>query len=141
VTRFFDTSALAKRYISEPGTPMVRATLRAHTVVVARVTYAELAASVARAARLAVITEAQRDAILGRLTLDFSRLQVIELRASMLAGIPELVVHHPLRGYDAIQLATALHVQASGNSVEFWTTDETLRVAAIAEGLRVVVPQ
>jgi predicted nucleic acid-binding protein len=141
VTRFFDTSALAKRYMSEPGTPMVRATLRAQTVVVARVTYAELAASVARAARMAVITEAQRDAILGRLTLDFSRLQVIELRASMLTVIPELVVHHPLRGYDAVQLATALHVQASGNAVEFWTTDETLRVAAIAEGLRVVVPQ
>jgi predicted nucleic acid-binding protein len=141
VTRFFDTSALAKRYISEPGTAMVRATLRAQTVAVARVTYAELAASVARAARMAAITQAQRDAILDRLTLDFSRLQVIELRASMLTVIPELVVHHPLRGYDAVQLATALHVQASGNPVEFWTTDETLRVAAIAEGLRVVVPQ
>jgi predicted nucleic acid-binding protein len=141
VTRFFDTSALAKRYLSEPGTPMVRATLRVHTVVVARVTFAELAASVARAARMAAITEAQRDAILARVTLDFSRLQVIELRASMLAGIPELVVRHPLRGYDAIQLATALHVHASGTSVEFWTTDEALRAAAIAEGLRVVVPQ
>jgi predicted nucleic acid-binding protein len=92
---------------------MVRATLRAHPVVVARVTFAELAASVARAARMAAITDAQRDAILGRLTHDFSRLQVIELRASMLTVIPELVVHHPLRGYDAIQLATALHVQAS----------------------------
>jgi hypothetical protein len=32
-------------------------------------------------------------------------------------------------------------VHASGTSVEFWTTDETLRAAAIAEGLRVVVPQ
>jgi predicted nucleic acid-binding protein len=141
VTRFFDTSALAKRYISEPGTAMVRATLRVQTVVVARITYAELAASVARAARMAAITQAQRDAILDRLTLDFARLQVIELRASMLTVIPELVVHHPLRGYDAVQLATALHVQASGNPVEFWTTDETLRVAAIAEGLRVVVPR
>lgn len=90
MTRFFDTSALAKRYMSEPGTPMVRATLRAHAVVVARVTFAELAASVARAARMAVITAAQRDAILARVTLDFSRLQIVELRASMLAGIPEL---------------------------------------------------
>ena len=60
---------------------------------------------------------------------------------SMLAIVPDLVVRHPLRGYDAVQLATALHVQASGTSVEFWSTDETLRVAALAEGLRVVVPQ
>jgi uncharacterized protein len=114
VTRFFDTSALAKGYMSEPGTTMVRATLRAHAAVVARVTYAELAAAVARASRMGAITEAQRDAVLARLTLDFSRLQVIELRASMLAIVPELVVRHPLRGYDAIQLATALHVRASG---------------------------
>jgi predicted nucleic acid-binding protein len=141
VTRFFDTSALAKRYVFEPGTAMVRATLRSHAAVVARITYAELAAAVARASRMGAITEAQRDAILARLTLDFSRLQVIELRASMLAIVPELVVRHPLRGYDAVQLATALHVRASGTSVELWSTDETLRVAALAEGLRVIVPQ
>jgi hypothetical protein len=77
-------------------------------------------------------TDAQRDAFLARLTLDFSRSQVIELRASMLAIVPELVVRHPLRGYDAVQLAAALHVRASGNSVELWSTDETLRVAALA---------
>ncbi len=77
-------------------------------------------------------TDAQRDAVLARLTLDFSRSQVIELRASMLAIVPELVVRHPLRGYDAVQLAAALHVRASGNSVELWSTDETLRVAALA---------
>src|ERR1019366_7112711 len=90
--------------------------------------YAELAAAVARASRVGAVTEAQRDAILARLTLDFPRLQVIELRASMLAIVPELVVRHPLRGYDAVQLATALHVQSSGTSVAFWSTDETLRV-------------
>jgi hypothetical protein len=59
----------------------------------------------------------------------------------MLAVVPELVVRHPLRGYDAIQLATALHVQAAGTPVEFWSTDEALGVAALAEGLRVIVPQ
>lgn len=36
--RFFDTSALVKRYVGEPGSAMVRAALRAHPVVVARVT-------------------------------------------------------------------------------------------------------
>jgi predicted nucleic acid-binding protein len=105
------------------------------------VTYPELAATLARAARLRVITDAQRDAVLARLALDFSRMQVIELRASMLDVVPRLVVRHPLRGYDAVQLASALHVQAAGSPVEFWSTDETLRAAALAEGLRVVAPR
>lgn len=50
--RFFDTSALVKRYVEEPGSAMVRATLRAHPCTVARVTLAEAAAAVARACRL-----------------------------------------------------------------------------------------
>jgi uncharacterized protein (DUF433 family) len=49
LTRFFDTSALAKRYISEPGSLLVRSTVRANPISVARITYAELVASVARA--------------------------------------------------------------------------------------------
>jgi predicted nucleic acid-binding protein len=71
LTRFFDTSALAKRYVSEPGSAQVRATLRTHAVG-ARITYAELAASVARANRMGAISEAQRDAILARLAADFA---------------------------------------------------------------------
>lgn len=138
--RFFDTSALAKRYISESGSPLVRTTLRVHPVSVARITYAELAASVARAFRLAAISEAQRDAILARLARDFSRLHVVEVRAALVGLVPELVVRHPLRGYDAVQLAAALTVHASGQSVEFWSADAALCQAAAIEGLRTVNP-
>ena len=138
--RFFDTSALAKRYIAESGSALVRATLRAHPVSVARITYAELAASIARAWRLNAITEAQRDAILARLASDFSRLNIVEIRAALVGLVPELVVRHPLRGYDAVQLATALTVHASGQPVEFWSADAALCQAAATEGLRIVIP-
>lgn len=138
--RFFDTSALAKRYISESGSSLVRTTLRAHPVSVARITYAELAASVARAFRLAAISEAQRNAILARIAGDFSRLDVVEIRAALVGLVPGLVVRHPLRGYDAVQLAAALTVHASGQSVEFWSADAVLCQAAATEGLRTVNP-
>jgi predicted nucleic acid-binding protein len=140
LTRFFDTSALAKRYISESGSQLVRAALRMYPVSVARITYAELAASVARAWRLAAITEAQRDAILARIAGDFARLDIVEIRAAVVALVPELVVRHPLRGYDAVQLAAALTVRATGQSVELWSADAVLCQAAAAEGLRVVNP-
>lgn len=138
--RFFDTSALAKRYISESGSSLVRTTLRAHPVSVARITYAELAASVARAFHLAAISEAQRDAILARIAGDFSRLDVVEIRATLVGLVPGLVVRHPLRGYDAVQLAATLTVDASGQSVEFWSADAVLCQAAATEGLRTVNP-
>ena len=139
--RFFDTSALAKRYVSEPGSAMVRATLRAHQVAVARVTYAELAASVARAARGGVITDAQRDAIFTRLEADFAKLRVIEVRGPTLAVVPRLVTTHALRGYDAVQLAAALALAGLGEPVEFWSADEALCRAALAEGMRVITPR
>jgi hypothetical protein len=95
--RFFDTSALAKRYISEPVSQLVRATLRAHLVSVARITYAELAASIARAWRLAAITTIQRDAVMARLAGDFSKLRIVEIRPALVDLVPDLVLRHPLR--------------------------------------------
>ena len=138
--RFFDTSALVKRYVEEPGSAMVRATLRAHHVAVARVTLAEAAAAVARAARLGAISEAQRNVILARLPQDFARLSVIEIRPALVARVPELVVRHPLRAYDAVQLAAAMTVRQTGAAVELWCADGELLQAAMAEGLRVVTP-
>ncbi len=113
MTRFFDTSALAKRYISESGSQLVRTTLRAHS---------------------------QRDAIMTRLAGDFARLNIVEIRAALVSLVPDLVLRHPLRGYDAVQLATALTIRASGQSVEFWSADATLCQAAATEGLRIVNP-
>jgi predicted nucleic acid-binding protein len=59
VIRFFDTSAFVKRYVEEPGSAMVRATLREHPVTVARVAMAEAAAAIARAVRLGVIIKSR----------------------------------------------------------------------------------
>jgi hypothetical protein len=89
----------------------VRATLRSHDVTVARIAYAELAASVARAYRMGAITDAQRDAIFARLAADFSRLNIVEIRSALVTLVPSLVLRYPLRGYDAVQLAAALTVR------------------------------
>jgi hypothetical protein len=140
VIRFFDTSAFVKRYVEEPGSMMVRAALRAHAVVVARVTLAEAAAAIARAARTGVLTESQRDTILERLPEDFAKLQVVEIRPALVSRVPALVVRYPLRAYDAIQLAAASAIRQKGFAVEMWCADGDLSAAAIADGFRVVVP-
>ena len=119
---------------------MVRELLRRSRPIVARVTFAELAAGLARAAREAVIDDAQRDAVLARLDVDFSEFTVIEIKKAMLRRVPELVVRHPLRGFDAVQLAAALLARHEGTAISFWSADANLVAAARAEGLRGVVP-
>jgi uncharacterized protein len=137
---YLDTSALAKRYLQEEGSSAVRALFRRGFIAVARITYAELLAAVARARHLGVITEAQRTSAFERIEEDFDDLTIIEIRPSLLRRVPELVVRHPLRGYDAVQLAAALAIREQGGSVRFWSADEQLVAAAKAEGLKALVP-
>ena len=136
----FLISTVWKLTVRPSNATLVRATLRTQPVSVARITYAELAASIARAWRLDAITVAQRDAILARLAADFAHMNIVEIRAALVALVPDLVMRHPLRGYDAVQLAAALTVRTSGMAVEFWSSDVGLCQAAATEGLRVVNP-
>jgi len=49
--------------------------------------------------------------------------------------VPLVVTCYSLRGYDAIQLASALTVHETEISVELWRTDGVRLEAASAEGL------
>lgn len=55
----------------------------------------------------------------------------------LLATAAELADEHKLRGYDSIQLATALVVEAAGDST-FVCWDDELTAAAARAGLRTV---
>lgn len=138
---FLDTSALAKRYIRESGADAVRAAIRRGTVVLARITYAEILATLARATREGLLTETQRERIFRDIDLDFRSWTVIEIRQSVLERVAGLVLRHPLCGYDAVQLAAALTVQDRGGAVQFWSADDRLVAAAKAEGLRTTTPR
>src|SRR5438552_14705676 len=63
---YVDTSALAKRYVEERGSKAVRALVHPSRIAVARVTYAELLATLARAGREGLITAEQRDVLFDR---------------------------------------------------------------------------
>lgn len=134
---FLDSSALVKRYLTEPGSAEVRALFRQkRSIAVARIASAELAAAVACQHREGAVTETNRDAILGRLNRDFAQMTVVEVKAAMLARVPALVVRWPLRGYDAVQLAAALALHATGAPTTLWSSDGDLVAAALGEGLR-----
>lgn len=138
---FLDTSVLTKRYAEETGSARVRELFRKRSrIVVSRVTFAEICAAVARKERDGEVSRPQADAVFARLADDFRALGVIEVRGAILDGVPDLVRRHPLRGYDAVQLACALAAASGKAAVTFWCTDRTLVKAAVAEGLRTAHP-
>jgi predicted nucleic acid-binding protein len=142
VIHFLDTSALTKRYAEEMGSPAVRALFRRRArIAVSRIAYAEISAAVARKERDGDLRPNQADAVLGRLGRDFSALLVVEVKAPVVERVPGIVRRHPLRGYDAVQLACALALREARASVTFWCADVELERAAIAEGLRTHYPK
>jgi predicted nucleic acid-binding protein len=139
VIHYLDTSALVKRYVSEPGSVSVRPLFRTKDVATSRIAYAEIAATMARLVREGALTESARDAILARLDADFAALTIVEIRAALVRRVPSLVARRPLRGYDAVHLTSALALRDRGVAVTFWAADAVLVDAARAEGLRTML--
>lgn len=134
---YVDTSALVKRYFCEAGTDVVDDALRtAQLVATSRVAFAEAAAAIARRTREGALESRQRDRVLDRLTRDFGRLAVVDVTETVADTCRELVVRHPLRGFDSIHLSSALLV--AGDHRSEWTflcSDKPLLDSAAAEGL------
>lgn len=133
---YLDTSALVKRYIPEAGSEPVNRQLRRGGVATSRTTYAEVAASVARMCRDRRLSTTERDEIFARLDPDFAELTIVESRVAVMRRVPGLVSRRAVRGFDAVQLCSALTLRDRGNPVTFWAADRALVEAAEAEGLR-----
>ena len=137
---FLDSSAVVKRYVSEPGSAAVRRLCAHADVAVSRIAYAEVACALARACREGVLDEGTRDRLLDQLGVDIDAFQIVELRRSIVERTRPLAIRHALRGYDAVQLASAIAVHERGPSLRFWSADARLVAAARSEGLRASVP-
>ena len=82
---------------------------------------------------------AERDRALAALEDDFTALRVVELSTPVVLEARALLVRHPLRAGEAIQLASALLLRRElGEAVTFAAYDDRLKAAAKAEGLAVV---
>ncbi len=142
---FVDTSAAVRRYDrTEPGAARVRSLCRrpaGNRLVLARLTPVEMASALNRKVRERVITQAQRDRI-WRLFAKHRRDQYHEmaLDEQVYRRAEQLLVTHPLRAYDALQVAAALvaaRLLGDLAPFRFCTADRMQAQAARAEGLDV----
>ena len=141
---FLDSSALIKRYVVESGTPWIRSlTIRSsgNTVIMAQITQIEIVSGASRRVREGTLTARTARAV--RLLSDrHARREyvVIGLTPQVVQRAEDLLALHPLRTYDAVQLASALEsntrlVAAGLSPVLFVSADVRLLTAAATEGL------
>ena len=142
---YLDASAVVKRYSPETGSDWVRALTdppTGHTIVLSEITLAEVAAALAaKHCTPGGITQKERDDALALfLSHCDTEYELIALSRFIVDRAVSLTQNHKLRGYDAVQLATALAVNealvaASLPALTFVAADHDLLTAANAEGL------
>jgi len=146
---YFDTSAHVKYYVTEPGsawvTQLIEAqapstTRLAHTIVIARATVAEVSSALAILRRQLIISKRQCADAYAHFLVDIAdRFVVVDVAPLDFHAAAELSQRHPLKAYDAVQLAVALCYRTlltnRPPSLTFVSGDRTLLTAAALEGL------
>ena len=134
---YFDTSALVKLCVAEPGSELAAALWEgADLVATSRLADAEVRALLAGGRRAGVIDTRVERAALAQWDRLWPALHVVELHEPVTAGAATLVGYHALRAADALHLASALALRS--DELVVVACDEHVVAAARAEGLRVV---
>ena len=140
---YCDSSALVKCYRQERGTAWMRqltAPVSDSVIYVAQIAGVEVVAAITRQQRGGALTEQEADAAIRAFRYDFLHLYYrVALSERVLSDAMGMAEKHGLRGYDAVQLAAALHVQGRRSTVgfdplTFVSADDELNTAATHEG-------
>jgi len=142
-TYYLDASAVIKRYVLEVGSAWVQTLCsnEENTLIMAEITLAEVASAFARAARDGRISAEERldylDLFIGDCAEQY---RLVAVERKIIDHAVDLTQSHYLRGYDAVQLATALAANAELlrkqlPSLTLVSADEDLLEAAKAKGL------
>lgn len=144
-----DSSALVKCYVQEQGSAWMQTLLdpaAGHYLYLASITGVEVMAAVTRRLRRGDIAATDSAAAVAQFRYDFAqRYRLIDLTPPLVARAMTLAETHSLRGYDAVQLATAVEVHIRGlplglPALTLVSADGELNMAARAEGLIVEDP-
>ena len=143
---FLDSSAVVKYYVTEPGSIWIRQLVDGDDLLfLAQITIPEVAAALGILERRRLISRRQRRNLWERFVRDCTkRYRFAPVAYDVLYSAALLCESHPLKAYDAVQLAVslALHRTLAPHAValRFLSGDDTLLAAARAEGLAVDNP-
>lgn len=146
---FFDSSAVTKKYVRETGTAWVINVFRPKSlnrVYIAEIALVEVISALTRRHRGRTLITADFTKVSNRFRRNFAaNFFKIETNLSVIEQAAALAERHALRGYDAVQLASAvnLHLRRQKTGLPplvFISADNALNAAAQAEGLQIDNP-
>jgi hypothetical protein len=149
MTHYFDSSAVVKIYLDEIGSDWVETLCLQNSegeIGISQIAGAEVFAAINRRHRSGDIDTLTLETALDAFESDFTRFFVrIPVSLFIIQRAMKLIRRHPLRGYDAVQLATALEwadrLASFGLAKPiFVSADNNLNQAAILEGLQTENP-
>ena len=135
---YLDTSALIKKYFKEAGSNEIISKWEEATgIVTSSVAYAEAIASIHRKKRETKFNNANLVKILDTFSRDWNSFIRVDVTDDLNEWIDKMVSRYPLRGFDAIHLASALIVRDRlSEDYLFACFDKKLLQAAQTAGLK-----
>lgn len=134
---YLDASALVKRYIAERGSrETIALTADSEMTATSIVSRAEVAAALAKAVRTGLVTNQAARRAHRRFLADWPDLVRVTVGEALVERADRLAWEYGLRGYDAVQLASAVSWQESGGEeIILATFDQQLWEGAKRVGL------
>lgn len=135
---YLDASALVKRYVVERGSrETVELTARAEIVATSLVSRSEVAAALAKAARVGLLGAERARKAQRVFAAEWADIAKVPVTEALVSRAETLAWDYALRGYDAVQLASALMFrEAVGAKIILATFDRQLWEAASRAGVR-----
>ena len=146
---FFDSSAITKKYVKEIGTAWVISIFRpklSNRVYITEIALVEVISALTRRHRGKTITTDNFTKVSNRFRRNFAdKFFKTEINLSVIEQAATLAEKYALRGYDAIQLASAVNLHSRRQKaglppLVFVSADNALNTAAKDEGLQIDNP-
>ena len=136
---YFDSSALAKRYLDEVGRREVLRLLRRYEVVTSAGVAVDLRSALRRRVAEGTVDADRVPEILKRMAADREFWAVMDVTSNVLSAAETLVAAHPVRALDAIHVASAqlFAKRIAVPDLTFISADARQTVAAAAVGMTI----
>jgi predicted nucleic acid-binding protein len=137
---YLDTSALIKRFVNEKGSSLAQSLVQqGGPIATATIAYAEVFSGLTRKLREKHLSRTLYGLACRQFERDWPAYVRVELHTEILVLARDLIQRYPLRGFDAVHLASAISLRnALGEGVTFIAADGRLLKAAESEKLGVL---
>ncbi len=137
---YLDTSALIKRFVDEKGSSLAQSLVQqSGPIATATIAYAEVFSGLTRKLREKHLSKTLYGLACRQFDSEWPAYVRVALYEEILVLARDLIQRHPLRGFDAVHLASAVSLRnALGERITFVAADRRLLKAAQSEKLDVL---